>query len=89
MIACLLPAASPAQDLPACAPAWAASTVYVGGDRASQDHVNYLANWWTQGEEPATHSGPPGSAQPWTAQGACSGDGGGDPPDPVDPIFAN
>lgn len=89
VIACSLPAASRAQDLPACAPAWTASTVYVGGDRASQDHVNYLANWWTQGEEPATHSGPPGSAQPWTAQGACSGDGGGDPPDPVDPIFAN
>ncbi len=80
---------SHAADLPACATAWSASTVYLGGDHASQNHINYLANWWTQGEDPETHNGPSGSAQPWTAQGECSGDGGGNPPDPVDSIFAN
>ena len=78
-----------AQQSPDCAPAWNVTHVYVGGDLASQDHINYLANWWTQGDEPASHNGPPGSAQPWTAQGACAGDGGGGPPSGIDPIFAN
>ncbi|MCI0998424.1 hypothetical protein, partial [Pseudomonas corrugata] len=38
---------------------------------------NYTANWWTQGDDPATHSGATGSGQPWTSTGACAGTGGG------------
>jgi len=56
-----------------CAAAWSASTVYNGGQTASENGKNYLANWWTQGNDPATNSGPSGSGQPWTSQGACTG----------------
>ncbi len=66
-----------AQTLPACASAWSATAVYVGGDVASENGINYKANWWTQGNDPATNSGGPGSGQPWTSQGSCSGSGGG------------
>ena len=57
--------------VPSCAAAWSASAVYVGGDTASYDSVNYLANWWTQGQNPASNNGGGGSGQPWTSQGAC------------------
>lgn len=61
-----------------CAAAWSASTVYNGGNTASENGINYVANWWTQGDDPATHSGAAGSGQPWTSQGACTATGGGD-----------
>ena len=56
-----------------CSAAWSASTVYTGGGTASENGVNYRANWWTQGNDPATNNGPAGSGQPWTAAGSCSG----------------
>ncbi|WP_193570328.1 carbohydrate-binding protein [Luteibacter yeojuensis] len=62
-----------------CAPAWEAGKVYTGGNTASENGVNYIANWWTQGNEPATNNGGSGSGQPWTSQGSCTG--GGTPPD--------
>jgi hypothetical protein len=75
-----------AQTPPACAAAWNSASAYNGGDVASESGVNYLANWWTQGDEPITHNGGSGSGQPWTSQGACEGG----PVDPVDdPIFKN
>ena len=33
---------------------------------------NYQAAYWTQGNDPATSSGPAGSGQPWLPMGACS-----------------
>ena len=60
-----------------CAAAWGSGTVYTQGNTASKNSVNYVANWWTQGDDPATHSGGAGSGQPWTTQGSCSGTGGG------------
>jgi chitinase len=54
----------------ACAPAWSASTVYVGGNSASQNGHNYNAKWWTQNESPATHSG---QWDVWADAGACGG----------------
>ncbi|WP_266181487.1 carbohydrate-binding protein [Dyella humicola] len=67
-----------AQSLPACAAAWSASAVYTAGNTASESGINYKANWWTQGNDPATNNGGSGSGQPWTSQGACgSGSGGG------------
>src|SRR6201991_3589820 len=63
----------------ACAAAWSAGTVYTGGNVASENGVNYIANWWTQGNDPATNNGGSGTGQPWTSQGACTG--GGTPPD--------
>ena len=50
-----------------CAAAWNASAVYLAGATASVAGVNYKANWWTQGNNPTTSSGPAGSGQPWTA----------------------
>src|SRR6476620_6648928 len=52
----------------ACAPAWSATAVYVGGNSASQNGHNYTAKWWTQNESPATHSG---QWDVWADNGAC------------------
>jgi chitinase len=61
----------------ACAAAWSASAVYVGGNSASQNGHNYNAKWWTQNESPATHSG---QWDVWADQGACGGGGTTTPP---------
>ena len=55
-----------------CAAAWSASTVYTAGQQASENGVLYQANWWTEGNDPATSSGPSGSGQPWSVAGSCS-----------------
>ncbi|MDE1894355.1 MAG: carbohydrate-binding protein [Xanthomonadaceae bacterium] len=65
-----------AQSVPACSAAWNATTAYGGGAVASENGTNYLANWWTQGNDPASNNGPSGSGQPWTSEGACSGSSG-------------
>ena len=70
----------------ACAAAWNAGSVYTGGSTASENGVNYSANWWTQGDDPATHNGGSGSGQPWTSQGSCTG---GTTPPPDDPPPTN
>ncbi|ROQ17234.1 MULTISPECIES: carbohydrate-binding protein [unclassified Curtobacterium] len=74
-------AAAPAiAATPSCATAWTAGTAYSGGATVSENGSNYTANWWTQGDDPATHAGATGSGQPWTSTGACSGTGGGTTP---------
>ena len=55
-----------------CAATWSASAVYTAGMTANVNGINYIANYWTQGQNPASNSGPSGSGQPWTSQGACS-----------------
>jgi chitinase len=55
-----------------CASPWNSSTAYTGGQRVTVNGIVYLANWWTQGNNPTTNSGPSGSGEPWTAQGACA-----------------
>ena len=40
------------------APAWVAATAYVGGTTVSYNGHTYTSKWWTQGEQPDTHSGP-------------------------------
>src|SRR6188508_889910 len=62
--------ASSASAATACAPAWSATAVYVGGNSASQNGHNYTAKWWTQNESPATHSG---QWDVWADNGACGG----------------
>lgn len=78
LCACLLAVVpfGTAHAAPACAAAWSATQVYVGGNTASVGSTNYLANWWTQGQNPTSNNGGAGSGQPWTSQGACSGSGG-------------
>ena len=61
-----------------CASPWSSTSVYTAGMTASLNGINYTANFWTQNQNPATNNGGPGSGQPWTSNGACSGsDGGG------------
>ena len=60
-----------------CNPTWVSTTAYTGGMKVSLNGINYTANFWTQGQNPATNNGGPGSGQPWTSNGPCSGSGGG------------
>jgi chitodextrinase len=66
-----------------CPPPWSSGQVYTAGNQASENGTTFQANWWTLGEDPATHNGGPGSGQPWTTMGACTG--GGPPPPPPPP----
>ncbi|MGI5486795.1 chitinase C-terminal domain-containing protein [Microtetraspora malaysiensis] len=60
------PSASPSGG--ACtATAWAAGTVYTGGQQVSHKGHNWQAKWWTQNEEPGTT----GDWGVWTDLGAC------------------
>jgi chitodextrinase len=73
LVLCGLAAPAHAQT---CAPVWSQTQIYTAGNQASLSGINYRANWWTLGENPSTHNGGPGSGQPWTNIGACSGSGG-------------
>jgi hypothetical protein len=66
-------AAPVAQAATTCAAAWSASTVYTATQQASENGINYTANYWTEGNDPATSNGGVGSGQPWTSNGACTG----------------
>jgi chitinase len=59
------------------APLWNASTAYVGGSVVSFNGHQYSAKWWTQGEEPDTHSG---QYDVWIDKGPCSGGSGSPSP---------
>jgi chitinase len=39
----------------------------------SRNGQNYQAAYWTQGNDPATNSGPAGSGKPWIPMGSCGG----------------
>jgi len=60
-----------------CNPTWNSTSVYTAGMKVSLNGINYTANFWTQGQSPATNNGGAGSGQPWTSNGPCSGSGGG------------
>lgn len=47
-----------AEEPPASAPAWDATTVYDFGDVVSYDGSTWLASWWTRGQEPGNPYGP-------------------------------
>jgi len=72
-------ALSAAQTSTACSTAWSSTAVYTAGDQASENGINYTANWWTQGNDPATNNGGSGSGQPWTSDGSCTGGSGPGP----------
>src|SRR5258708_39674113 len=59
-----------------CATAWDAATTYASPGNVVSQLVsgtlnNFKNNWWTLGDDPATHNGGPGSGQPWTSTGVC------------------
>jgi chitinase len=55
-----------------CATAWSSTAAYTQGMTASVNGENYVANFWTQNQNPTTNSGGAGSGEPWTATGPCS-----------------
>src|SRR3984957_17325860 len=55
-----------------CDATWSSTAVYTAGMTASLNGENYVANFWTQGNNPSTNNGGSGSGEPWTATGACS-----------------
>ena len=55
-----------------CAAAWSATTIYTAGMEANVDGINYVANYWTEGNNPTSNNGGTGSGEPWTSLGACS-----------------
>jgi hypothetical protein len=66
-----------AQASTTCAAAWSSTTVYTAGEQASEDGINYTANYWTEGNDPAASNGGSGSGEPWTSGGSCTGGSGG------------
>src|SRR5690349_5814340 len=72
-----LAAGPAAQASTACAAAWSSTAIYTAGQQASENGINYTANWWTQGNDPATNNGGSGSGEPWTSDGSCTGGSGG------------
>ena len=52
-------------------PLWQSDSAYGGGTQVQQQQQAYQANWWTQGQNPASHSAP---YQEWSLLGACDGD---------------
>ena len=62
--------------------AWVSTIAYVAGDTAIRNGVSYKANWWTQGQDPTTNNGGPGTGQPWTKITSCSGTPTPPPPPP-------
>jgi len=73
-VLCGVAASAEAAD---CAAPWSAGQVYTATNQASVSGTNYQANWWTQGEDPSSHNGGPGTGQSWTSLGACTTNGGG------------
>jgi chitinase len=55
-----------------CDSPWSSTQVYTQGMTASYNGENYVANYWTENNNPSTNNGGAGSGQPWTATGACS-----------------
>lgn len=52
--------------------AWTATGIYTGGTKVVYNSKIYTAKWWTQNEQPDTHTG---DGQVWTYTGDCSGGG--------------
>ncbi|MCF1456318.1 MAG: glycosyl hydrolase family 18 protein [Shewanella sp.] len=61
-------------------PKWDKSIAYTGGAVVKNDNLVFKANWWTQGNNPASHSG---DYMEWSRIDICS-DGG-----PTDPELPN
>ncbi|MGF1910994.1 glycosyl hydrolase family 18 protein [Vibrio kasasachensis] len=56
---------------------WDSSKAYTAGSQAQETNNVYKANWWTQGQNPATHSNP---HQEWTLIDSCLSNGSNLPP---------
>ena len=79
-----VPTAETTVQAVSCVP-WQASQVYTAGDTVTYGGASYRANWWTQGNNPASSNGGPGSGQPWTKVNSCSTTAPPPPPTPQPP----
>ena len=70
-VAALAAAPHAAAATPNCQP-WSAAAIYVAGNTATEAGKTYKANWWTQGNDPATNNGVTGTGMPWTLTTSCS-----------------
>lgn len=50
---------------------WDPQAIYTHGQMVSYLGMNYVANWWTQGNTPSTHNGGTGTGQIWTIVSSC------------------
>ncbi|WP_260259622.1 chitinase C-terminal domain-containing protein [Vibrio intestinalis] len=57
---------------------WDSAKAYTSGSQVQEANNAYQANWWTQGNNPATHSGP---HQEWSFVDSCSSTGSNLPPE--------
>jgi chitodextrinase len=56
------------------APAWDPTKAYMGGDKVSVNHKEYVARYFTLGENPETHHEPSPvsmTGEPWTFPTDC------------------
>ncbi|XZG70561.1 S8 family serine peptidase [Chitinibacteraceae bacterium HSL-7] len=51
-----------------CAAAWGADQIYLAGDKVSVNGVNYVAKWWTRGDDPAKS----GQWGVWRSEASCN-----------------
>ncbi|OAN17653.1 chitinase [Photobacterium jeanii] len=56
---------------------WESNKAYSGGSQVQEANKVYKANWWTQGNNPATHSG---AHQEWSFVDDCSSNGANELP---------
>ena len=81
-VAALAAAPHASAATPNCQP-WSAGAVYTAGNTATEGGKTYKANWWTQGNDPATNNGVTGTGMPWTLVASCSAGPTPAPPAPV------
>src|SRR5208283_338972 len=46
--------------------AWSSTAIYTKGMEVTENGVTYVANWWTEDNNPATNNGVIGTGEPWT-----------------------
>jgi hypothetical protein len=66
------PTSTPTTSGSGCYAAWISNITYPTGSRVTYNSMNYQANYPTNGDNPAQHSGPAGSGQPWLTLGPCN-----------------
>ncbi len=65
---------------PPSVPAWSATAVYTQGMEVQENAIVYIANWWTQNQDPIKNNGGSGTGAPWTIVGAAGGGTSGGAP---------
>lgn len=64
---------------PSCSPQWDSKKSYMENDKVQHKGRQYMARWWTQGNEPGNpaYTGADGSGKVWKDLGPCSSESSG------------